>query len=100
MEPGLPQSLPVAPVTRDDIGNLQVDMPEMGRIEIPVGASDGYMLANGERQPLPIGSSMKNGVFYWLAGPGFLGEYQLVFERPDSSSVQLRVTIRPKKFEQ
>jgi hypothetical protein len=83
----------------DENGVLTVDMPEMGRIEFEVGASEGYMLANGERQPLPIGSSMKDGVFYWLAGPGLLGEYQLVFERPDSSSVRLKVTVRPKQFD-
>jgi hypothetical protein len=100
MERSFTQNLPAAPVTRDENGNLQVDMPEMGRVEIEVGASEGYMLMNGERQTLPIGSSMKDGVFYWLAGPGFLGEYQLVFERPDSSSVQLKVTIRPKQFDQ
>ena len=100
MEPGFTRDLPSAPVTRDDNGNLLADMPVMGRIEIEVGGSEGYMLVNGERQPLPIGSSLKDGVFYWLAGPGFLGEYQLVFERPDSSSVQLKVTIRPKQFEQ
>jgi hypothetical protein len=100
MEPGFTPNLPAAPFSRDDNGNLQVDMPEMGRVEVLVGANEGYTLVNGERQPLPIGSSMKDGVFYWLSGPGFLGEYQLVFERPDSSSVQLKVTIRPKQFEQ
>jgi hypothetical protein len=97
---GFDRNRPAAPLQADDTGILTVDLPEMGRIEVEVGASEGYMLANGERQPLPIGSSLKNGVFYWLAGPGFLGEYQLVFERPDSSSVQLKVTIRPKQFEQ
>ncbi len=99
-EPSFTRNLPATSATRDDNGNLLADMPVMGRIEIEVGGSEGYMLVNGERQPLPIGSSLKDGVFYWLAGPGFLGEYQLVFERPDSSSVQLKVTIRPKQFEQ
>ncbi len=97
---GFDVNRPAEPLLADDDGILPVDMEEMGRIEIEVGASEGYMLVNGERQPLPIGSSLKNGVFYWLAGPGFLGEYQLVFERPDSSLVQLKVTIRPKRFEQ
>jgi Carboxypeptidase regulatory-like domain len=88
------------PALRDDSGNIVVNMQEMGRIEILVDASDGYMLLNGERQPLPIGSSMKDGVFYWQPGPGFLGEYQLVFERPDSSIVQVKATIHPKQFDQ
>jgi hypothetical protein len=87
------------PVPAGDNGIVPVDMEEMGRIEIEVGASEGYMLVNGEHQSLPIGSSLKDGVFYWLAGPGFLGEYQLVFERPDTSQVRLKVTIRPKRFD-
>lgn len=51
---------------------------------------------NDERQPLPIGSTLKGGVFYWQAGPGFLGEYELVFERPAGAPVRVRVVIRPK----
>jgi hypothetical protein len=96
---GFDLNRPPDPLLADDNGVVPVEMAVMGRIEIEVGASEGYMLVNGERQPLPVGSSLKNGVFYWLAAPGFLGEYLLVFERPDSTSVQLKVTIRPKQFE-
>jgi len=55
-------------------------------------------LANGEQRTLPIGSSIQGGVFYWQAVPGFLGEYQLGFERPGSRDLIVRVTIRPKRF--
>jgi hypothetical protein len=100
LEPAVNMNPPAAPLTSDDNGNLQVDLQEMERMEIQVGASEGYMLVNGERQPLPIGSTIKDGVFYWQACPGFLGEYQLVFERPDASPLQVKATIRPKQFNQ
>jgi hypothetical protein len=75
-----------------------VEIEELGFIELKLGAARGYILVNGERQPLPVGSSMKSGVFYWQAGLGFLGEYQLLFERPGSPDFIVRVTIRPKRF--
>ncbi|HEY6393674.1 MAG TPA: SBBP repeat-containing protein, partial [Bryobacteraceae bacterium] len=53
----------------------EIEIEEVGQLEIPLGATTGYQLVNGEHRPLPIGSSMKNGVFYWQPGPGFLGEY-------------------------
>jgi uncharacterized repeat protein (TIGR01451 family) len=71
---------------------LEAEADEMGRIELPVGAGSGYLLVNGERRPLPAGSSLSDGVFYWHPGPGFRGRYELAFERPDGTN--LAVTIR------
>jgi len=100
LQPAFPRHRMAVPPARDYHGALQVDMQEMERIEVEVGASEGYMLVNGERQPLPIGSSMKDGIFYWQPGPGFLGEYQFVFEGSGSSPVHVKATIRPKQFDQ
>ena len=72
-----------------------IDLQELDRIELEVGADTGYLLVNGERRALPIGSTLKDGVFYWQAGPGFLGEYQLVFERTGTQSMRVNVTVRP-----
>jgi hypothetical protein len=77
---------------------LDIEMEELERIEQDLGATAGYLLVNGEPRPLPIGSSIKRGSFYWQPGPGFLGDYQLVFERPGSPDLMVRVTIRPKRF--
>jgi len=79
-------------------GTADVEIEELDRIELKLGAARGYLLVNGERRPLPVGSSIKSGIYYWQAGPGFLGEYQLVFERPGSPDLIVRVTIRPKRF--
>jgi len=89
-----PDSLPIAPALQDDVN---VEIEELVRIEIPVGASDGYMLVNGEQRPLPVGSSLKGGIFYWQIGLAFLGEYELVFERPDSTRMRVGVTVHSKR---
>ncbi len=42
---------------------------------------DGFMMVGDVLGALPAGSSMDEpeGVFYWLPGPGFIGDYELVF---------------------
>jgi len=77
---------------------LDVEMDELERIELPLGTTTGYLLVNGQRRTLPIGSSIQGGVFYWQALPGFLGEYQLGFERPGAADLSVHVKIRPKRF--
>jgi hypothetical protein len=72
---------------------LEAEVDEMGRIELPTGAGSGYLRVNGERRPLPAGSSLSDGVFYWHAGPGFRGRYELVFERPDGSDLVVRIRV-------
>jgi hypothetical protein len=56
-----------------DNGAYAIEMEELGRIELNAGASRGYLLVNGERIGLPVGSTLKSGVFYWQAGLGFVG---------------------------
>jgi len=53
---------------------------------------------NGEEQPLPIGSTLKGGTFYWQLGAGFSGGYPMIFERPDGQKVPVRVRVVPKSF--
>ena len=72
---------------------LEAEVDEMGRIELPVGAGSGYLLVNGERRPLPAGSSLADGVFYWHPGPGFRGRYELLFERPDGTNLLVTVFV-------
>jgi len=82
----------------DEDGVYSLDVEEMERIELNVGATAGHSLVNGENETLPVGSTLKRGVFYWQLGPGFLGEHRLVLSRPDGQEVQVRVRIRPKTF--
>ena len=79
-------------------GRYLVDTEELDRVELRVGASEGHLLVAGELRSLPIGSTLRGGVFYWQAGPGFLGEYELVFGRPGAAPVRVRVVIHPKSY--
>jgi uncharacterized repeat protein (TIGR01451 family) len=86
------------PVTPDANGVYAITMEEVGHIELHLGATSGNMQVLDEAHSLPIGSTLKGGVFYWQPGPGFLGEYKLQFERPDGTTIPVRVTIVPKRF--
>jgi hypothetical protein len=86
------------PLLPDDTGSYSVSMEELGRIELNIGATKGYLMVNGERHRLPLGSSLHNGVFHWQAGIGYLGQYELAFEQTGGSVVSVWVTITPKTF--
>jgi hypothetical protein len=75
-----------------------IEIQELERIELEVGANDGFLIVNGERRQLPIGSTLKDGVFYWQPGPGFLGEYQLQFERSGEPPLVVKVSIQPRSY--
>ena len=66
------------------------------------GVYSGFLLVGEELRPLPIGSLLDNrkGIFTWQTGPGFLGEYDLVFIKEDSIGTKkrkmIRVRIKPK----
>ncbi|HEX4595157.1 MAG TPA: hypothetical protein VH157_12820 [Bryobacteraceae bacterium] len=67
-----------------------VEVEELDRIELDLGAV--------ASEPLPVGSTLKDGVFYWQLGPGFLGEYRLHFTRADGTGAVVHVTVRPKTY--
>jgi hypothetical protein len=77
---------------------VAAEIEQLGLLELHLGAARGHSLVDGRIAPLPVGSTLKGGVFYWQAALGFLGEYQLVFERPDGREIRLQVKVRPKNF--
>jgi hypothetical protein len=83
----------------DDSGRYVVSMEELGRIELQLGATRGWLMINGERHRLPLGSSLKKGVFHWQGGVGYLGQYELLFEQAGGGTVGVWVTITPKTFQ-
>jgi len=62
----------------------------------------GFMRVGDQFKPLPIGSTLdsKQGVFYWQPGPGFVGDYHLVFVAQDdygwTAKKDIVVRIGPK----
>jgi hypothetical protein len=89
------QSIPEALDSQAD-GSYLVTMDEVSRIELQIGAARGYHVINNQTRSLPIGSTLKDGVFYWEAGPGFLGSHELRFERLDGTVATVHVNIQPK----
>jgi hypothetical protein len=74
-----------------------IEIDQLGRVELQLGAVSGRLLAAGEQRPLPIGSTLKDGVFYWQPPAGFLGEYHLAFERTDGSATRVRIKVGGEK---
>jgi hypothetical protein len=96
--PATDEPIEPAQITADATGVYSVSIEELDRIELPVGATHGYLLSKDEQRPLPIGSTLKGGRFYWQPGPGFLGDYDMLFERADSTMIRVHVNIKPKSY--
>jgi hypothetical protein len=78
------------------------DIPSVCRISargkdvaLPVDSLAGYMLVEGKRTALPIGSTLKQGVLYWQLGPGCLGDYLFELEKSDGTMMQVSFSVRP-----
>ncbi|MCP5045780.1 MAG: hypothetical protein GY940_01310 [bacterium] len=113
MKKGYGQQEPAIEVYPGEDGTLNLDMNELDRVRLNLDSEhesmlnteryySGYMLVNGELRRLPIGSTLdaQNGIFYWQAGPGFLGQYQLIFfitENGQTLKKEVRLNILPGK---
>lgn len=82
----------------ESAGSYSVDVAELDRLDLQLGAPSGCLMVNREPRPLPIGSTLKGGVSYWQLGPGFYGKYPLVFDLPDGTKVQVNITVRPNVY--
>jgi len=95
----------------DDSGNVKVEIKELELMEIhlqeKIPGKDrstwiGFHVIGHRLKALPVGSTLdtKRGVFYWQPGPGFVGNYLLVFIETDRygniTKKNVRVTIAPK----
>jgi hypothetical protein len=82
----------------------EIEIEELGRIRLEWTGTPGTRIIGwgaSEDRPLPIGSTLDaNGVFWWSAGPGFLGRHVLHFAATDgvrrSPAVEIVVNIVPK----
>jgi uncharacterized repeat protein (TIGR01451 family) len=79
-------------------GSYTIQLEELGLVELRLGAANGQLLVGDQHASLPVGSTLKAGVFYWHASVGFIGEYPLVFERPDGEKIRVLVNVAPKRF--
>jgi hypothetical protein len=81
-----------------------VTISEFERLELelaPAGtAVNGYAIIANQIRPLPVGSTIKDGKFYWSIGHGFYGKYSLVFvitaKDGTMTKKDVTVTVGPK----
>jgi hypothetical protein len=61
----------------------EIELNELGRLQLQVSSRGsiiaGYMMSGPKLCSLPVGSTLKNGVFSWSPGPGFFKKYHLLF---------------------
>jgi hypothetical protein len=59
-------------------------------------------LINGRQRKLPVGSTFdtRKGIFYWQPGPGFIGQYDLLFAQQSGPGAsvfkKVKIIIQPK----
>ena len=74
----------IAWMSKDGISKITIR--ELERVVVDLDAApgnslSGYLFVGGSLRPLPIGSTLdkEKGIFYWLPGPGFVGDYNFIF---------------------
>jgi hypothetical protein len=103
MRKGFREDIPPRDIYADHNGLIQIEIKELERIEIDLSASfsdtakiSGYLLAGNRLLALPIGSTLKDGVFYWIPGLAYLGKYRLVFIEHGPDGVMNRKDVMVK----
>ncbi|NIM18343.1 MAG: hypothetical protein GTO45_40705 [Candidatus Aminicenantes bacterium] len=76
----------------DENGTIYIEIKELERLEIHFSDPGAPTL---NLSSLPIGSTLdrERGVFYWQPGPGFIGEYPLIFMRKSKNGKMTKKTI-------
>jgi hypothetical protein len=93
----------------DEKGNITIEIQELEPLEVRLflegtGGLDhllsctGFQVVGSRFRPLPPGTYLdrKRGIFYWLPGPAFIGEYRFVFIRKEQNSEVARININIK----
>ena len=88
-------------------GERDITIEELERIEVTLtnhGGGEFTGWGKDRSKELPVGSFLdeKKGIFYWMPGPGFLGEHVLHFAVTEgnlmSHPIEIVVHIEPKGF--
>ncbi|MCP4154422.1 MAG: hypothetical protein GY757_42250, partial [bacterium] len=79
-------------------GFYSINLNEVERLEVNLGQGanlEGFMVAGEYLNSLPAGSTLdkETGIFYWQPGPGFYGNYRLVFIDTDAEGNQQRTMV-------
>ena len=82
-------------------------MKEVDRLEIELSPDEnkddienfeGYYQFVDKLIPLPVGSTFNasEGIFYWMPGPAFIGDYEFVFVKANKNKVKTQKKIKVK----
>ena len=75
---------------------LKMALGERIAVELGDGSWRGYLKVGGEFRSLPVGSTLRGGYFFWQPGPGFRGEFDLLFHSSQGRSRRVKVRLLPK----
>ncbi len=99
---GIGQKATPCPVDVTENGHYLIQINQLERVQINLNGQNpaaekfsGYMLVGNQLGRLPVGSTLdsQNGVFYWLPGPAFVGDYPLVFIGVDTNGQYIKKNI-------
>jgi len=103
IEKGYGKNIKTRIIYPDDKGPAIIKIRELERVVIHISNLEtGYLIVGNKIDPLPLGSTLdtKNGTFNWIPGPGFYGNYMIVFVAKDQdgelSKKEIFVNIVPK----
>jgi hypothetical protein len=76
-------------------GNVAIEISELERLEIHFSNDDTPLRSIQSTTQLPVGSTldMGKGIFYWQAGLGYLGRYELGFIMQDKDGKLTKINI-------
>jgi len=82
------------------INTSLLKVEETAYIVHPLGLKNvtGKMVWGNSFKPLPIGAGLdpEKGIFYWLIGPGYLGDFSFRFSSADGREKNLTIRITPR----
>jgi hypothetical protein len=82
----------------DENGAVTLEIKELEPLEIHLNTPtwSGFQLIGNQLRALPIGSTFdaSKGIFYWQPGPGFIGEYDLVFIKTNALGQIVKQIVR------
>lgn len=84
----------------DESGAAKITLDELEPLRLQLGenltALSGYLAAGNDLRNLPAGATLDplSGTFSWIPGPGFKGNYLLIFVAKDSDDNYTRIPVK------
>jgi hypothetical protein len=93
---GYKQGIEPQVIYPDDGGNIMIETRELERVEIHLShpsSNDGPRRMNISYIPIGAAFDRERGIFSWQPGPGYLGDYELVFIEKIGDEIKRKLII-------